>query len=58
MGACTSANDVLCARKKYSRPNANEIKNIMERPTAKDLSSSMDSQINIQKEKLGDPKTA
>lgn len=45
MGACASSNstiDVLCTRKKYSKPIKSNMHTIISKPTAHDLSSSMD----------------
>lgn len=52
MGACTSSTDVLCTRKKYSKPGPKEIKNVTRRPEKQDLSSEID-EIT-----LSDPKQA
>jgi hypothetical protein len=56
MGACASANstaDVLCARKKYSKPSSSSnMLTVVSRPTAHDLSSSMDAYTTASKEGL------
>lgn len=48
MGACTSSTDVLCTRKKYSRPGPKEIKNVTRRP------ENLDSEVD--EATLSDPK--
>jgi len=63
MGACASANstvDITCTRKKYSKPAKNNMLTVVSRPTAHDLSSSMDAYSVIQKEgpRVNDLKSA
>ena len=63
MGACASSNSIIdgmCTRKKYSKPTSNNMHTIISRPTAHDLSSSMDAYSSQQKEgpRVNDLKSA
>jgi hypothetical protein len=58
MGACTSASDITCVRKKYSNPNLSQLKNVKKRPTQEDLSSSMDNNKTATSTSICDQKAA
>ena len=63
MGACASSNstiDAMCTRKKYSKPTKSNMHTVISRPTAHDLSSSMDAYVVAQKEgpRVNDLKSA